>query len=663
MYDAPQVAGSQYRALPLEEAIAKRKHLQSCSPQPQIMDSQTTALHHLPTKLTSGHVASILFGSHLYQRYITWQKAIDGPNEAQYYSSAEAWVAVRAATRVLVYGALPSPAIYKVFMTRIRSESYPRAVQTKTFEQSSQRTNADTTLLLVARLCGHTLHPGHPGPAHEVCLICAMHQCVAALKRIANAWGSLGGPTSRPRGGFLQEQLYFTVKRIWHAEKTRWANLVSESIKSAAVEVRWEEQCRQGGFEVLNAVEEAMSSAKALEVGRQSPFMVDGWEEQFVPTESGTDAREILEPTGLDVCLTAELPNSPPYPTEGNEDVHLSKNPHMSHSADVDVEPNESDYEGANNPSTADDTKGPSISPYGSSPSVSSSQSTSMYAPSPPPLPIDSPLSSAYKETTWAKRRVRFANDTKDCATHRLGSFQRTHPRYVRGTYSPPPDSVWADTSFMYDRSYDEHEDVLHGPSYETSRDGSDPENDEFEQGNEDTESDEDEDDEDSEDDEEIFEYGNVRLQQLEHVVHNILAQSNASMASEYTHQASGSHLPQPPRDAGPGPDANNPEYTSDDAFASAIEQPPSLAPDAEHDRAVTTAECDDRTTPQLSTQRPSTLDGSASLSPQSSETQAIPGTAPGGSANHSVLGRRFHDDFSEDEMSDDEREVKRNRS
>lgn len=130
--------------------------------------------------LTSTRAASILFGPHLYSRYLDWQTNIDSPDEAAFYTSREKWKLVRDSISTAAIGHLPSPEHFRGFMKRMGVELHARDEQT---DDSSVNCQDGTTAsdLALAELCRHTIHPGSPCQTVTACPVCIMSQCISSL--------------------------------------------------------------------------------------------------------------------------------------------------------------------------------------------------------------------------------------------------------------------------------------------------------------------------------------------------------------------------------------------------------------------------------------------------------------------------------------------------
>lgn len=121
--------------------------------------------------------------------------------------------------------------------------------------------------------------------------------------------------------------IYHAARRLWHAEKARWANLVHIFEQYAVGERLWEEDSRRDGFEVPVVVEKASTCGKALRMAVESPFILDGWGEKFVPAkylrEGGVGGE--VEGSYVHGDEETELPCSPPEipETEAEKLNHL----------------------------------------------------------------------------------------------------------------------------------------------------------------------------------------------------------------------------------------------------------------------------------------------------------------------------------------------------
>jgi hypothetical protein len=338
-------------------------------------------------------------------------------------------------------GDLPSSAIFIAFMRRVRTELYTRYRPDENDDTIALIQIPMGLVLVTATLCGHAIHPGNPCREVDVCPVCIMQQCKVSLERISNVWRLLGGPDKRPED-FETQRLYFTIKKIWHVEKNRWANLVAKYEEFAQLEWAWEEEWRIHRQETLEVVRNVRSCAAALDVAQQIPFLTGGWNEEFVKMARGINAKiDTPRTPGLWMRGGADIPLSPPWSPsvlEKKDSLHSASpkegettgwTQQLEAQGVVEVD--------ASNPSTT------STSNISSPRSHGSSQS-SIYAPSPPPQPSPPP----------PRKRVTFALDTQDYTPRSRHAFCRSSLNYTPGRYTCQPGSSWVDTSFANDGTF-----------------------------------------------------------------------------------------------------------------------------------------------------------------------------------------------------------------
>jgi hypothetical protein len=346
-------------------------------------------------------------------------------------------------------GDLPSSAVFKAFMRRIRTELYTRYKPDDNDNTIAPVQIPMGLVLITATLCGHAIHPGNPCREVEVCPVCIMRQCKASLERISNVWHLLGGPDERPED--LETQwMYCTMKKIWHVEKNRWASLVAKYEDFVQLEQEWEEQWKMHEQETLEVLWNVRSCAIALDVAQQTPFLTEGWNEEFVNMARGINAKTNLprspEPW---MCGGAELPLSPPWSpivVEKKDSLHSATPEEEEGETTGWTHPLEAqgdirvDDPNPNTTSTSD----VSLSTHISSPHSLGSSQSSIYAPPPHPTPSPPP----------PRKRVTFASDTPNYILRTRQAFCRSSSNYTPGRYACQPGSSWVDTSFANDGTF-----------------------------------------------------------------------------------------------------------------------------------------------------------------------------------------------------------------
>ncbi|KAJ4374099.1 hypothetical protein N0V83_002838 [Neocucurbitaria cava] len=475
-----------------------------------------------PASLTSAEAARILFGGHLYLQYMHWQLTIDDPDEVPFYGSWEQYVLIRDSVRETVIGHLPSSEHFKAFMGRIKNTVYIADREKEGGEGDEETRSAETAPpLVVATHCGHWIHPGNPHQQTEACACCMMRQCVESLERIARLWRVIGGPHARPSDVSVSN-LYYRVKRIWHAEKSRWANLVFKCREWAMLEDWWEEQYSMLGYDERDMAKKVNSCASALEIARDTPLLADGWDDEFMPRRKrivgqadgfNTPEREVSRVPETPLPRARSEPRGVETSYEGPgrcEEDALSREQYPFEQSPSPFSAR-AEEETAIPPSTNITTATPPPSPTFSRITDVSSPISSEFVPSPPPPP---PLSPPAHGSPNQQNRVTFAPDVREYATRPAAWFRRNSPLYAQGRHACPPGRAWQDTSFMGDdlydilgSDYDNEEDELvrllraEFASDEDSEDSSDDESDEELDGDED---DDDEDDDDEEDEQHL---------------------------------------------------------------------------------------------------------------------------------------------------------------
>ncbi|KAF1941578.1 hypothetical protein EJ02DRAFT_455093 [Clathrospora elynae] len=413
------------------------------------------------SSLTSAKAASILIGPHLYPRYIDWQATIDNPSEAPYYGSEKGWNELKKSVMNTGLGNLPLPAHFRAFMSRVKAELYTQEAPLDYDGRAQEEDETEEPSLIVAKLCGHAMHPGNPCKTIEVCPVCVMRQCIGSLERISRVWKLLGGPVSRPENG-NQARLYIIIKRIWQVEKNRWANLVFRCEQFAECERVWEEQSAGLGLGIPDVVQQAKSCTAALTLATQSPFIANGWGEQFLPVERGSNRRR--EGGGIQEgwsYAAAELPYSPPYSPETAKADPSAGIPSQFHRPPERTEtPDERPLAtvGAEKAVPCIEN-GTNLSPSSSLPSPQSATSfisSSIYAPfTPPPSgsPPMTPTTSQSSINQW--KSVTFSDNISEHPWRPRKSFNRADAAYQRGHHASPIGSAWIDTSFMGDSLFE----------------------------------------------------------------------------------------------------------------------------------------------------------------------------------------------------------------
>jgi hypothetical protein len=431
----------------------------------------TDALHHVaaPTPpLTSAKAGALLFGPDLYPYYLNWHVDVDDPEQEAHYPSWQAWRRVVQAVQDEDVGGMPSPQTFKAFMNtpRVKDLLYSRNNEAFPTEPDDEEQKDATPDLLISRLCKHAIHPGNPCTTIHVCPICLMSQCRASLERIAHVWSLVCGPYKPRRnentGVVLMDpedlMIYHAAKKLWYAEKARWANLVHIFELYAMGERLWEEDSRQDGFEVPAAVETASTCIKALGIASESPFVVDGWGENFVPAkylrEGG--AGDEVEGSSVDGDVEAELPCSPPETPE----MEAEKLRYLKGSCDGAKDSGNHTglyIDGAHSvsPPVAHETI--RLQSVSTSPRSTTSSDSTIDTSSPPLLPPSSPPQTPSSQSipSLPMIGVSFPDNLPSPSSRRSSYFQRASPLYKQGNHASPPGSIWLDTSFMSNSRYD----------------------------------------------------------------------------------------------------------------------------------------------------------------------------------------------------------------
>ncbi|KAI4653509.1 hypothetical protein J4E93_001275 [Alternaria ventricosa] len=428
----------------------------------------TDALHSanaITRPLTETRASALIFGPGLYPHFVNWQTNIDDPEQRALYPTCQAWKNTVKAVQQEDIGGIPSPPIFKAFMNtpRVKEHFHGRDedlahIFTDVDDEEAERGPED---LLIARVCKHTIHPGNPCLKTEICPVCIMKQCLASLERIAFVWRIVGGPYRPGRnetGVYMVDPgelaIYLAVKSLWIVEKKRWANLVGVYEDYAARERAWEEDSRRGGFEIPGAVREASTCVEALELAGQSPFLVEGWSDVFVPTKRSRKCGAGDELQGSSVS-SGEQPCSPPETPKMDSETL----PYSTRTSDgtEEADDNTADYylrDHSDSP-PADRTAARADSPT-ASPRTKTSANPTVYTSSPPPpsSPPQSRSSSFVPSTPMFG--VYFPDDLPSPSTRRSLCYLRTSKSYKQGKHASPYGSIKVDTSFANNSAYDE---------------------------------------------------------------------------------------------------------------------------------------------------------------------------------------------------------------
>ncbi|KAH7402511.1 hypothetical protein BKA66DRAFT_564424 [Pyrenochaeta sp. MPI-SDFR-AT-0127] len=384
-----------------------------------------------PASITSAQAASILFGPHLYSRYISWQTAVGVPAAAVIYTSAKKRKLAHKSEVTTAIGSFPHSEHFKAFMYHINPELYTQSERGQCNREEA--TDGNLSVLAMASLCGHFVHPGNPYRVVKVCPMCAMRQCVDSLRRIGCVWGLLGGPYKRS-SEVNWSKLHPSVMRIWHVEKNRWSNLVFKNEEFAAREQQWGEQRKGLGFETPEIVRQTKSCTAALMVAKNIPFLVEGWDEQFMPLRRAINAHFKL-PESLQTCVALLNKLLYSFPCTPVSAKHWKfREDHEAHILSV-----------ANGtlkiPSPPRSPLGVAFSPI-SREYVSFDLSSSSLSSSPP-------------RSLCQRKRVAFADSIIDSVTRPPSSFNRKSSGDKRGRYACPRGIMWMDTSFKNDIMFD----------------------------------------------------------------------------------------------------------------------------------------------------------------------------------------------------------------
>ncbi|RAR15420.1 hypothetical protein DDE83_001249 [Stemphylium lycopersici] len=402
------------------------------------------------SRFAPSEAARQLFGPHLYQLYINWQRDIGHPTQAAQYRSTAEWQRVQDAAR----------------SEEEKKKEKKKKEKKKKEKKKKEKKKKEKKKIFWKMLCRHSLHPGNPCTAVDVCPECVIRECIASLDRISSVWRQLGGPCkpARSDGEMSPEEhsrisLYYALRRLWHAEKTRWANLVHRFAGYAEWEATWEAQSEQVGFAVPEAVNGASSCSEALEMAWQSPLLVEGWDEVFVPSKrvEESDTGMVIEGHWLGNECPIELPRSPPaslgetknaLPAEAlaQSDGPWKEDRNQPDSQGLFTRPEESGIPSTVSGTTAFRQPSPSVPPKNTT-----SSTLPIHAPSSPPPAYPPPILMSPP----VPRGVTFPDDLGEASSRPAHLYRRGSSSYQQGRHASPSGTEWADTSFMYDPWYE----------------------------------------------------------------------------------------------------------------------------------------------------------------------------------------------------------------
>ncbi|KAI4956043.1 hypothetical protein J4E91_000253 [Alternaria rosae] len=425
--------------------------------------STATAADAITRPLTDSKASALIFGPELYPHYVNWQVDVDNPEQQALYPTWQAWKKTVYAVQQEDIGGIPSPPVFKAFMStpRIKEHLYGRDTTLSHIFTDVDDEEKDPSDLLTSRLCKHAIHPGNPCTSTEICPLCLMKQCLASLERIAHVWRMVGGPyrPGRNEAGLYivdpeELMIYFATKKLWIAEKARWANLVGIYEQYAVGERAWEEDSRRDGSEVPGAVEAASSCIEALELAGQSPFVGEGWSEAFVPEKYSKKRGVGDKPRGSSVSSVELL--CPPSERPETELKILRYSKGASDGAE-EADDNTTDHylkDHSDSP-PADRAAARADSPTTSHRNTTSA-SSAIYtsSPLPPSSPPRSPSTQFIPSTPMIG--VSFPDDLPSPSTRRSWCFNRTSQSYEQGKHASPYGSIKVDTSFARNATYDE---------------------------------------------------------------------------------------------------------------------------------------------------------------------------------------------------------------
>jgi hypothetical protein len=383
--------------------------------------------------LTSNQACQLLLGPRLYRLYTRWQLDIASTDEAKHYDPTAEWTEIRDIVAVQPIGQLPYPKVYLAFMRTHRVELYPQDEDSEAaVEEEQERGDERTTPgFLVAKLCGHAVHPGSPSRVDRACPVCSMRVCIDLLKRIAHVWELLGGPIMEEEKptDTIEYRIRCATKRLWRTEKVHWAKMVYAGEMCAGLEENWEAEALQAGSSIDDDVKRCKSWTEALEIARECPYILeDGRYVSFVPRSAST-----------------QLPHSPPYSPETakaeQQELPLQFDGALDTLQDDRTSWTLRDDEAV--AFTLSDTVACPPSPSTSPPNC----------PSSPPSSVKS--SSSCDSLTSNSNHVTFADDVIDEPSRETKFYWRRGKEYQKGRYAAPPGSKWQDTSFLKDVLYD----------------------------------------------------------------------------------------------------------------------------------------------------------------------------------------------------------------
>jgi hypothetical protein len=246
-----------------------------------------------------------------------------------------------------------------------------------------------------------------------------MDQFCESLKRISDAWESIGGgPTARE---IEAPVLYFSVRKVWMVEKARFANLVYIFEQLAEEERRYEDDALYFSKHTFEDLKVAKSCMEVLQVARKNcPYMVGGGDVDFVPGERFSrmkywDKQALLSSRSSWTIRGDLSPCSPLTPPPMDEPLRPLP-----------------------------------LLPETSSFSSPSSSISSEFRLSPPPS-----ISYASIQDAKGPKMVTFAEDCVENEKRRSIYWHRNSPHYEPGRHACPSDNGYFDTSNLPSTEYD----------------------------------------------------------------------------------------------------------------------------------------------------------------------------------------------------------------
>jgi hypothetical protein len=384
--------------------------------QPTDMAALTDADSQVP--ITSKNVALLLFGQERYADYLDFQDTIMLTRNRSIYRTEEDWVSAGANSQLVPRGHLPGLRGYRTFLYWLHACG-------KLFEVHESPAN---TKLQVAECCGHALHPAIKSdhPESMACPVCISEQATTALSSAWRAWKALGGPSRSPP--FDPEgvtcELYLSLRDIWRFEKIRWIGFVLQYEKLSQEMVAWEDEARRtSSAYTVEELREGKSAREALQFARANdPHHVEDADAPFVPRRLlNHHAHCQTDPIELAVRIKSQEASS-----------------------EQSIDPRSSPPREPPSPPSPPDSPVPSKFAHTplSSPRRESSSSSPSIVLSPPGSPV------------VLKKIVTFAVDVVDTNARTVSEFQRASASYQPGRYACPSETVWADTSFCYDKDF-----------------------------------------------------------------------------------------------------------------------------------------------------------------------------------------------------------------